>query len=174
MPDLLLLSGPMESPGCCEIIKSVLTSVQWHAGVRSFHQVFQQGVCMLLLVHENDDWAPLLEVTQKLQQLQEFIFLFDHQLHEQRQKRRGEAYEDDGPLNHPWGRNEVLILYHMLFHVRANHAASPHLDLNRLIQNSTSKCLHGSGEGGWEHDCLTIRTDTVHNTHHLGREIMLS
>lgn len=43
---------------------------------------------MLLLVHENNDRAPLLVVTQKFQQLQEFLVLFNHQLQQQRQKKR--------------------------------------------------------------------------------------
>lgn len=54
---------------------------------------------MLLFVHENDDRAPLLVVTQKLQQLQELLVLLNHQLQDQRQKRRDDANGKDGPLN---------------------------------------------------------------------------
>lgn len=45
------------------------TSVQGHAGVRGLHQVLQQRVRVLLLVHEDDDGALLLVVSQDLQQL---------------------------------------------------------------------------------------------------------
>lgn len=57
-------------------------SVQGHAGVRGLHQVFEEAVGVLLLVHEDDDGALLLIVTQNLQQLQELLLLLDHNLSE--------------------------------------------------------------------------------------------
>lgn len=58
------------------------TSVKRHAGVGGLHQVLQQVVRVLLLVHKDDDRALLLVVAQDLQQLQELLVLFDHQLQE--------------------------------------------------------------------------------------------
>lgn len=62
------------------------------------------------------------------------------------------------------------VTYHMLFHVRANHTATSHLDLDGLGEDPTSQRLHGSGEGGREHHRLTVGTHVVHDTHHLVEE----
>lgn len=62
------------------------------------------------------------------------------------------------------------MIYHVLFHIRADDTAASHLDLNGLGQDPTSQRLHGSGEGGRKHDRLTVWTHVVHNTHHLVEE----
>lgn len=62
------------------------------------------------------------------------------------------------------------MIYHVLFHVGADDAATSHLDLDGLCQDPTSQRLHGSGEGGRKHDCLTVRPHVVHNAHHLVEE----
>lgn len=63
-----------------------------------------------------------------------------------------------------------LIIYHVLFHIRADDTAASNLDLNGLGQDPASQRLHGSGEGGRKHDRLTVWTHVVYNTHHLGEE----
>lgn len=62
------------------------------------------------------------------------------------------------------------MIYHVLFHIRADDAATSDLDLDGLCQDPTSQRLHGSGEGGRKHDCLTVGPHVVHNTHHLVEE----
>lgn len=62
------------------------------------------------------------------------------------------------------------MIYHMLFHVRADDTAASHLNLNGLSQDPTSQRLHGPREGGRKHDCLTVWTHVVHDTHHLVEE----
>ena len=59
------------------------------------------------------------------------------------------------------------MTYHMLFHIRADNTAASNLDLNRLRQDPTSQRLHGSGEGGGKHDCLTVWAHVVNDSHHL-------
>lgn len=54
--------------------------MQGHAGVRGLHQVLQEAVGVLLLVHEDDDRALLLIVPQNLQKLQELLLLLDDDL----------------------------------------------------------------------------------------------
>lgn len=70
-------------------------------------------------------------------------------------------------LKNEYNRNEKWRIYHVLFHVGADDAATSHLDLDGLCQDPTSQRLHGSGEGGRKHDCLTVGPHVVHNTHHL-------
>lgn len=50
--------------------------MQTHTGIRRLHQVLEQAVGVLLLVHEHDDAAHLAVQPEQLQQLEELRVVF--------------------------------------------------------------------------------------------------
>jgi hypothetical protein len=63
---------------CAVSVKLVDATMQRHAVVACFHEIFQQNISVLLFIHKHNGAAHILVQSKELEQLEEFLFVLQN------------------------------------------------------------------------------------------------